>query len=597
MRSTSVAFLSLVLGACGDSAGPSAIPSSIEIIAAPSGSAAAGLPLATSPTFVVKDKDGKALSGVPVTITVTAGGGSVAGAPTRSSAPSTSVGAWTLGKSVGLNSLSIAVSKLSPAVVSITSSTGAPAKIVASGATTLAGTVGEAVGTPISATLKDAFDNAIAGVTLSIAVSGGGSAPASVTTDASGVATVPSWTLGTTKGTQTLTLAAGSASLAFSVAAAAGPIQTFALLSGDNQSALAGTSLPQALVFEPLDQYGNRPDNQVANFSILSGSGTLSALTASSASDGTITMPTYTLGRSALPQSVIASIGPRSVIAHATVLSDYAVDVRFWGAPMTAADQLLFTNAAARIRGIVTGSLPIADATGADPAVCGVTGVPVLAENVPGVIIYASVQPIDGAGKILAQAGPCYLRDDPDLRTVVGVMEFDADDLASLSSGGNLQDVITHEMLHVVGFGTFWTREGLLTGFNTPTVAFTGAGGIAGCILGGGTFSCATAVPVEASGGAGTANSHWRESTFGAELMTGFANSGTMPLSVMTVRSLGDIGYTINPAAADPYQIFAGSIRAGGNLVTPLGSVWERGLASPPRTLPRTRSWAPRTKK
>jgi hypothetical protein len=261
---------------------------------------------------------------------------------------------------------------------------------------------------------------------------------------------------------------------------------------------------------------------------------------------------------------------------------------------MTAQQQVLFTNAAARIRGIVTGAIPTTDATGADPANCGVTGEPVLAENVPGVIIYASVQTIDGPGKVLAQAGPCYVRDDPDLRTVVGVMEFDVDDLNSLGSGGTLQDIITHEMLHVVGIGVFWNDKGLLTGFDTPGVAYTGDGGLQGCRTTGGTTTCATSVPVENTGGAGTANSHWRETTFGTELMTGFASNGTMPLSIMTVRALADLGYTINTSAADPYTIFAGSIRGDQivNPLTPIGSVWERGLASPPRVIPSRRRTA-----
>jgi hypothetical protein len=255
---------------------------------------------------------------------------------------------------------------------------------------------------------------------------------------------------------------------------------------------------------------------------------------------------------------------------------------------MTPQQQALFTNAAARIRGVVTGALPPVDATGADPADCGVSGQPVLAETVPGVIIYASVQTIDGPGKILAQAGPCFIRDQTDVRTVIGIMEFDVDDLASLGTGSVLQDIITHEMLHVVGVGSFWNEKGLLTGFDTPDVAYTGTGGVSGCRSTGGTTTCATSVPVENTGGAGTANSHWRESIFGAELMTGFASNGPMPLSIMTVRSLEDLGYTINPSAADPYTIFAGSVRASPSVspLTPVGSVWERGLASPPKTLP-----------
>jgi hypothetical protein len=587
LRAVFFAALSLGLFACGDSSAPRPIPTSIEITTQPSGSPSAGLPLATSPAFVVKDRDGNPISGVPVTVTVSAGGGSLVNAPTKTSAPSTLVGTWTLGHSIGLNSLTIAVSGVTSAVVSVTSFAGSPARIVATTPTNLTGVVGQPIGGPIAASLQDAFGNAISGVELTVTVGGGGSSISTVTTDGAGTATIPVWTLGTVKGTQTLTLSLGSTSVVFSAAAAAGPIQSLNILSGNNQSGLPGTPLAQQPVIAPVDQYGNTLDNQVANFNVLSGSGTLSAVTAASSSDGTIAMPNLTMGRSAGPQSVLASIAPKSVILNATASSDYTIDVRFWGSPMTPDQQALFTNAAARIRGVVVGSIPTVDGTGADPSVCGVTGVPVLSENIPGVIIYASVQSIDGPGKILAQAGPCFTRQN-DLRTAVGVMEFDVDDITTLAAGGNLQDVITHEMLHVVGVGTFWNADGLLAGYNTFGVVYTGAGGIRGCLETGGTNSCVTAVPVENVGGPGTVNSHWRESVFGPELMTGYANSGPMPLSILTVRSIGDLNYTINPAAADPYSIFVGSIRANPILsaLTPPGSVWERGLSSPPRALP-----------
>ena len=536
------------------------------------------------------------MSGVPVTITVTAGGGSITNAPAKTTAPSTSVGTWKLGNSIGLNSLTITVGHLTPLVVSVTSLPGAPAKVVATTPATLTGVVGEPVAGPLSVSLRDAFDNVITnGVVLTVTVTGGGSSVPSVTTDGAGAASVPSWTLGTVKGTQTLAVSNGTAAATFSVAAAAGAIQSLSVLAGNNQSGLGGTPLPQPVVVAPVDQYGNRLDNQVANFSVASGGGKLKTVTAPSASDGTITMPVFTLGRSAVPQSVLASIGSQSVFVSATVISSYSIDVRLWGPPMTPAQQLLFTNAAARIRGAVVGSIPTIDATGADPADCNVTGVPVLAENVPGVIIYASVQSIDGAGSVLARAGPCFIRDAPDYRTVVGVMEFDVADLDNLSNNGNLQDVITHEMLHVVGIGTFWDDKGLLSGFNTVDVAYTGTGGVNGCQETGGLVTCTMTVPVENTGGAGTRNSHWRETTFGSELMTGYANNGSMPLSVMTVRALGDLGYTINPAAADPYQ-FGESLRASPSVspLTPIGLVWEQGLPSRPRTLSsRRRTVAP----
>jgi hypothetical protein len=148
-----------------------------------------------------------------------------------------------------------------------------------------------------------------------------------------------------------------------------------------------------------------------------------------------------------------------------------------------------------------------------------------------------------------------------------------------------------------VGFGTFWdsTSTNLLINYGT-NVSYIGAGGIAGCKAIGGNTTCATSVPVEGTQGSdGTINSHWRESTFGNELMTGFINSGTNPLSVMSIRSLEDLGYTVNAAAAEPYPdantrvvINIRSILDGDTPVTttPPAPVWEHPPPHPVRALP-----------
>jgi hypothetical protein len=237
--------------------------------------------------------------------------------------------------------------------------------------------------------------------------------------------------------------------------------------------------------------------------------------------------------------------------------SVYKIELRFFGTALTASQQALFTNAKARLESIIVGTIPPVNANGADLTECGVPGVK-LKETIPGLVIYASIDAIDGRGQILAEAGPCYIRTSNgqnDYRTSIGILKIDSADINTLAGSGNLQQVITHEMMHVVGFGTFWdtTSTNLLINYGA-NVSYIGLGGIAGCKATGGNNICATSVPVEGSQGSdGTINSHWRESTFGNELMTGFINSGTNPLSVMSIRSLEDLGYTVNPAVADPY--------------------------------------------
>lgn len=139
------------------------------------------------------------------------------------------------------------------------------------------------------------------------------------------------------------------------------------------------------------------------------------------------------------------------------------------------------------------------------------------------VLIDGSIVAIDGVGGILGQAGPTAVRGGTFL-PYTGVMQFDSADVAALEAAGQFDEVILHEMGHVLGFGTIWSLQGLLTGSGTIDPRFIGTNAVAAYNS---RFSTsATGVPVENTGGPGTANSHWRESVFTNELMTGYLNGG-----------------------------------------------------------------------
>src|SRR6266550_2018572 len=261
----------LTLHACHDSSAP-LVPTSVELVTPPPTSGPAGVALATSPTFVVKDQNGNVMSGVAVTVVVSQGGGSLINAPTTSASGPTSVGQWTLGSTAGTNSLTITVASIAPLTLIVTSFPGPPTKIVAKSATNLSGTVGQAANPLPSVQVTDAFDNPVSGAVISVGVTGGGSiSSATLTSDGAGNAALAGWTLGTVKGPNTITMTIGSASVVFTDLAAAGPIQTLAIASGDAQTALAGTSPPSPIRLSPTDQYGNRLDSQTATFSIGAG--------------------------------------------------------------------------------------------------------------------------------------------------------------------------------------------------------------------------------------------------------------------------------------------------------------------------------------
>jgi hypothetical protein len=134
-------------------------------------------------------------------------------------------------------------------------------------------------------------------------------------------------------------------------------------------------------------------------------------------------------------------------------------------------------------------------------------------------------------------------------------MTFDKVDLAKMEAEGILGDVITHEMGHVVGVGSRWAAKGLLVGKGTTDPTFSGPAAMAEYHKLRGGSGDPVRVPVENTGGPGTADVHWRDRTFGNELMTGFVNTAPNPLSRVTVAALGDLGYQVDVDAADLYEL------------------------------------------
>ena len=132
-------------------------------------------------------------------------------------------------------------------------------------------------------------------------------------------------------------------------------------------------------------------------------------------------------------------------------------------------------------------------------------------------------------------------------------MRFDVADIAQMVSSGTFGSVVLHEMGHVLGLtGYFWQQRGLVSSAN-PSF-YTGANAVAA--YDSLTSATPSSVPLETNGGAGTAGSHWLESLFDKELMTGFAESAPpMPLSIITVGALADLGYQVNYAAADAFTL------------------------------------------
>jgi len=245
--------------------------------------------------------------------------------------------------------------------------------------------------------------------------------------------------------------------------------------------------------------------------------------------------------RSGKIESYVAHASVKAGASAAAVKSAYKIVVRFLGG-LTPTQKNAFKAAAKRWTKVIVSDVP---------------SVLVGGEVIDDLLIEAQGVSIDGPGGILGQAGPTNLRPASAgvsaFLPAKGIMSFDTADLAQMQADGSLLDVITHEMGHVIGIGTIWTHKTLLSGANGNNPKFTGTNAKKeyGILKGTGP----TAVPVENIGGAGTKNSHWRESVFKNELMSGFIAAPNNPLSRMTAASLKDLGYMVNMSAAEAYAL------------------------------------------
>src|SRR5262245_9015458 len=225
----------------------------------------------------------------------------------------------------------------------------------------------------------------------------------------------------------------------------------------------------------------------------------------------------------------------------AAVASAYKIEVRFLGG-LNTAQKNAFKAAADRWASVIVGDLPSVRVDG---------------EVIDDLLILAQGTAIDGPRGILGQAGPTHIRPASagqfKFLPVKGMMSFDSADLAEMQRDGTLKDVITHEMGHVIGIGTIWERKGLLKDAGSNTVRFVGKN--ARKEFGKLKKSGPADVPVENTGGPGTADGHWRENVFRNELMSGFIAAPGNPLSRLTVASLEDLGYEVKMGAAEPYSL------------------------------------------
>lgn len=282
-------------------AGP---PAKIVAIAGNHQSVATGATVPVRPMVRVTDAGDNPSAGVPVTFSVTSGGGSVVtGSTTTDVEGVAAVGSWTVGPAAGPNSLT-ATSTAIPGVSVVfeaAAGAGAAARIEAIAGSNQTATAGGLVATAPAVKVTDASGNFIAGVfvTFAPAAGSGSVSGGSTVTNAAGIATVGSWRLGPTPGAQSLLASASGLTVGpvtFAATAVAPVATKIAGFAGNNQTArpdFTVTVPPSVIVTDPA---GVPVPGVSVTFAVTAGGGALEGAAATTNVHGIAAVSSWRLG-------------------------------------------------------------------------------------------------------------------------------------------------------------------------------------------------------------------------------------------------------------------------------------------------------------
>ena len=155
-------------------------------------------------------------------------------------------------------------------------------------------------GTPVSIAPSVVVTNAagpMEGVTVTFTVTAGGGTVSGGTqsTNAQGIATVGSWTLGPAPGVNTLRASAGSISVNINATAITGPPSAISVVAGNNQTWVQGSQVPVAPSVVVTDGQFPVPGAHVV-FAATSGGGSISGAVQTTGSNGVATVGGWRLG-------------------------------------------------------------------------------------------------------------------------------------------------------------------------------------------------------------------------------------------------------------------------------------------------------------
>jgi Leishmanolysin/Bacterial Ig-like domain (group 1) len=358
-----------------------------------------------------------------------------------------------------------------------------------------------------------------------------------------------------TVGSTTITATSTNLSNSISITVGHGSPAAIVISGGNSQTGFVRAALPISPAVQVRDQFGNAIPGASVTFAVTTGGGIVGSPTATTDSNGNATT-SWTLGASVGTNRMVASSpGVASVSFDAAGDSPYHIEI-VYSPEVSSLERSVVDLAIAHWRRIITTDIGAVQ-FGAAGGGCGTN--PIAPNDiVHGLRIYVKDTAMASTSNLLAAAGVCY--ENSNHLPVVATFFWNTTQAANISTAGEV--IATHELGHAMGFGTLWPTESLLVGAGTSDPFFIGAQARStfGSTFGAGYVG--NSIPVENTGGPGTADAHWRETVFNHELMTGFISAGANPLSAVTIAQFADLGYTVDMSQS---EIFLGNILAPGS--------------------------------
>jgi protocatechuate 3,4-dioxygenase beta subunit len=315
-------LLAICVAASCDAA-PTEAPVPGEVQAASAGPLAGtvGSALPAPLTVRVLDDRGKAMRGVAVSWSVTAGGGTIDPASSTTDAAGVASASWTLGPGAGAQGASAAVGELAPVSFTAAASPDAAARAVPVGGSDQSGEVAGSLPDSLVVRVNDRFGNPVPHVAVSWSVGAGGGtlAPGGPATSDSGLVKAR-WTLGPAIGGQSVEARAAGVADAhaqFRATAEARPGSiVLSAAGGDAQAGAAGQAVPAPLAVRAVDRLGRAVSGLPVAWEATEGAGSLAPAAPTTDSAG-IARAVWTLGTKAGPNTARASGGGVSVAFRA----------------------------------------------------------------------------------------------------------------------------------------------------------------------------------------------------------------------------------------------------------------------------------------